>query len=117
MAPNDGERKDVKCVPGRSLLAALAAAAEFIQAECRERAEQRKARRQRKQQRQDRIAEHGAGKHKAEHRIDYAKNDGVARHRLEILPAEPQRVVQIGQTDPADDGRSRAVLGVAEPVV
>ena len=97
-------------VPGGGLFAALAAAAEFIETERRERAEQGKAGGQRKQQRQHRIAEHRARQHQAEHRIDHAEDDGVARHRLEILPAEPQRLVQVGQADGSDDRCSRGVL-------
>jgi hypothetical protein len=34
----------------------------------------------------------------------------VAGHRLEILPAEPQRLAQIGKPDAADDRRSSGIL-------
>ena len=34
----------------------------------------------------------------------------MAWHRLEILPAEPQRLVQIGKADGSDDGRGRGIL-------
>src|SRR6185437_9052260 len=99
----------VERVRSRGLFAALAATAQFIQAERRERAEQGKTRRERKQQRQHRIAEHGARQRQAEHRIDHAQDDGVARYRLEILPAEPQRGVQVGQADGADNRRGRGI--------
>ena len=110
MAPNDGEEKTSSASQAEGFLAEFAAAAEFVEAERGKRAEQGKARGQRKQQRQDRVAEHSAGKAEAEYRIDHAENDRVARDFLEILPAEPQRVVQIGQTDPADDGTCGVVL-------
>ena len=97
-------------IPGGGFLAGLAAAAQFIKTERGERADQGKARGQRKQQRQHRIAEHGARQHQSEHRIDHAEDDGVARHRLEILPAKPQRLVQIGKPDVSDDGSSRLIL-------
>src|SRR5260370_19192736 len=38
------------------------------------------------------------------------EDDGVARHRLEIFPAEPERFIQVGNADGADDRRSRGVL-------
>src|SRR5260370_34006543 len=38
------------------------------------------------------------------------EDDGVARHRLEIFPAEPERFRQVGNADGADDRRSRGVL-------
>ena len=110
MAPNDGERSTSSASQADACSPRLAAAAEFIEAERCERAEQGKARGQRKQQRQYRIAEHRARQHQSEHRIDHAENDGVAGHRLEILPAEPQRPVQVGQADGSDDWRSRGIL-------
>ena len=81
--------------------------AQFIKTERRKWPEQGKACGKGKQQRQHRIAEHRTRQHQSEHRIDHAQNDGVARHRLEILPAQPQRRVQVGQTDGPDDWRGR----------
>ena len=77
----------VERVPCGGLFAALAAAAQFIEADRGKRSEQGKAGGQRKQQRQYRIAEDGARQHKSEHGIDHAQDDGVAWHGLEVFPA------------------------------
>ena len=49
--------------------------------------------------------------HQAEYRIDHAQDDGVARDRLEIFPAQLQRPMQVGQANGPDDGSRRAILG------
>ena len=79
--------------------------AQFVEAEGRERAEQRKPGGEREQQRDYGIAKRRTREQKAEDRIDHAEDDGVAWHRLEILPAELQGAMQIGKADGADFGR------------
>src|ERR1700736_6006424 len=98
-------------VSTRRAKSGMDAAAQLIESQRREWPKQGEAGGQRKQQRQHGIAEHHARQHQAEHRIDHAEDDGVAWHRLEIFPTEPKRLVQVGQADGPDDGRSRVVLG------
>ena len=91
-------------------LAVLAAAAQLVETEGCERAEQRKSGRERKQQRQHGVAEHRARQHQSEHGIDHAEDDGVARNSLEVFPAELQRPMQVGEADGSDHWRSRGIL-------
>jgi len=100
-----------RSLPCGGLLAAFAAAAEFVKTERGEGADQRKAGGQRKQQWQHRIAEHRACQHEAEDRIDRAQDDGVTRHGLEIFPPKSKRVVQIGNAD-AINRRARRCWGI-----
>jgi hypothetical protein len=90
-------------VPNRGLFASFAAATKFVKAECRERAKQGKARGQREEQRQNRIAENHACQSQTNQRINHAEVERVGWNCLEILPAKPQRIAQIGKADLADD--------------
>src|SRR5215510_12406233 len=47
--------------------------------------------------------------HEADDGIDQAEDDGVARHRLEIFPAELECAMQVGNTDGANDGSPRRI--------
>src|SRR5450755_503107 len=98
MAPKDGARST-----WMASLAALAAAAEFVETERGKRTDQRKAGGQRKEQRQHRIAKDHSEQNKAENGIDHTQDNGVTWHGLEIFPAQAQRVAQVGQADFAND--------------
>src|ERR1700722_7709431 len=93
-------------IPRGGLLAALAAAAEFVETERGKRTNQRKAGGQRKEQRQHRIAKDRSEQNKAENGIDHAQDNGMTWHGLEIFPAEAQRIAQVGQADFANDKRA-----------
>ena len=97
-----GRAEHVERVPPRHVQAELAPPAHLVQADRRERADQREAGRERKQQRQHVVAEHQARQHEADHRIDQAEKHRVARHREEIVEAARERVLQVGQSDFAD---------------
>jgi len=53
------------------------------------------------------MAQHPARQNQSEHRVDHAQENGVARHRLEILPPLQQRLLEIGKTDGPDDRSGR----------
>src|SRR5882757_8522868 len=93
----------VESIPRRDFLAALAAAAEFVEAERGKRTNQRKTGGQRKQQRQHRIAKDHSEQNKTENGIDHAKDNGVTWHGLEIFPTQAQRDAQVGHADFAND--------------
>jgi len=107
----EGRRaQNVESIPSGCFLARFAPAAEFVEGQCSERTDQGKTSRQRKQQRQHGCAKHAARQDQSEHRIDHAKEEGVARHCLEVFPTFPQRLVQVGKADLADGGFGRTVL-------
>jgi hypothetical protein len=93
----------VDSIPRSGFLAALAAAAEFVETERGKRTNQCKTGGQRKQQRQHRIAKDHSEQNKTENGIDHAQHNGVTRHGLEIFPAQAQRGAQVGQADFAND--------------
>ncbi len=101
-------------IPGAGRFITFAPAGQLVESQRREWPDQRKAGSQRKQQRQHRIAHHRAGEHEAEHRVDHAEDDGVARNGLEVFPATPERVLQIGQSD-GSDHRSSRIRGLGHP--
>src|SRR6202043_3420048 len=84
-------------------LAALAAAAELVEAERGKRTNQRKTGGQRKQQRQHGIAKDHSEQNKTENGINHAQHNGVSWNGLEVFPAEAQRVAQVGKADFAND--------------
>ncbi|GAA0001020.1 hypothetical protein BRDID11002_10200 [Bradyrhizobium diazoefficiens] len=94
-------------IPCIDLLAALTAAAEFVEADRGKGTDQGKPGGQRKQQRQDRIAEDHPEQDETENRIDHADDDRVTRHRLEIFPAQAQHLFQVEQADLANGIRNR----------
>ena len=83
-------------------MAEFAPIAQFIESERRKRPDQGKAGGDRKQHRQDRVAEHHPPQQNSDHGIDYAKDNGVARYRLEVFPAQPQRIEKVGEADVTD---------------
>jgi hypothetical protein len=106
-----GRAQYIERIPCAGTLAALAAAAQFVQAEGSKRAGQRKPGGQRKQQRQHGITKHRARQHQSEHRVDRTQHQGVARNLLEILPAEPQRAPEVCDGDGADRELGRDLVG------
>ncbi|CCE07079.1 hypothetical protein BRAS3843_1930007 [Bradyrhizobium sp. STM 3843] len=97
-------------IPGRGLDAPFAPAAQFIESERGERAEQCEAGGQREQQRNHRVAERRPGQHQAEHGIDRAQHQRVTGHGLEVFPAELQRPLQIGKIDVPDGQLGRDLI-------
>src|SRR6266404_8778354 len=93
----------VYSIPRGGFLAALAAAAEFVETERGKRTNQRKTGGQRKEQRQHRIAKHHSEQNKTENGIDHAQDNGVAWYGLKIFPAQAQRVAQVGHADFANN--------------
>src|SRR6266849_1841982 len=93
----------VYSVPRGGFLAALAAAAEFVETECGKGTNQRKTGGQREQQRQHRIAKDRSEQNKTENGIDHAQDNGVTWYGLEIFPAQAQGLAQVGQADLAND--------------
>src|SRR6266436_892604 len=93
----------LRSMPRRGLLAALAAAAEFVETERSKRTNQRKTGGEWKEQRQHRIAEDHSEQNKTENGIDHAQDNGVSWYGLEIFPAQAQRLAQVGQADLAND--------------
>src|SRR5439155_10711512 len=98
-----GCAQHVDRMPRRGFLAALAAAAEFVEPERGKRTDKRKTGSQWKEQRQHRIAKDHSEQNDAEHRIHDAQDNGVTWYGLEILEAEAQRVAQVGEADLSND--------------
>src|SRR5439155_4324559 len=90
-------------IPRGGFLAALAAAAEFVETERGKRTDQRKTGGERKEQRQHRIAKDHSEQNKTENGIDHAQDNGVTWYGREIFPAQAQRRAQVGQADFAND--------------
>ena len=90
-------------MPSGGFLAALAAAAEFVETKRRKRTNQCKTCGERKEQRQHRITKHQSEQEEAKNRIHHAKDDGVTWYGLEIFPPQTQRLAQIGQADRSND--------------
>src|SRR5262249_46577748 len=82
--------------------ALLAAAAELVEADGRERPDQRKAGGEREQQRQDVVAERQPRQQKSDDWIEQAEEYRVARHGREVGEAPSERVFEVSQTDLAD---------------
>src|SRR6202022_2215705 len=95
----------VHSIPRGGFLAALAAAAEFVETERGKRTNQRKTGGQGKEQRQHRKTKDHSEKNKTENGINHAQDNGVAWYGLEIFPAQAQRGAQVGQADFANDKR------------
>src|SRR3954468_13257942 len=93
------------------MLSVLSPAAEFIEAERCKRPEQSKARSERKQKWKHGIAQDGSGQDEAEHRVNQTQDDRVARYSLEVFPASPKCIVQVGQADCSNDRRSSLLYG------
>src|SRR6202043_2966156 len=103
---NGAERRcaqHVHSVPRSGFLAALPAAAEFVETERRKRTDQRKTGGQRKQQRQHGMAKGQSEQNKTENGINYAQDNGVSWYGLEVFPAQAQRVAQVGKADFSND--------------
>ncbi len=90
-------------IPRSGFLAALTAATEFVETKRGKRTNQRKTSGQRKEQWQHRIAKDHSEQNNTENGINHAKDNGVTWYGLEILPAQAQRVAQVGQADFAND--------------
>jgi hypothetical protein len=83
-------------MPGGGFLAEFAPIAQFIKSKRRKWPDQGKTGGDRKQERQDRVAKRYSRQNDSNYRIDNAKDDGVAGNRLEVFPAQPQRIEQVG---------------------
>jgi hypothetical protein len=97
----------------RSRQSSLAAAAQLVEPERRQRSDQHEAAHQRVEQRQDRIAESEPRQHQADDRIDHAEEHGVRRHRHKIVDTLGECVFEIGKAD-TPNGRMRRTDAGAE---
>ena len=97
-------------LPG-GIEAQLAAAAQFIEPDGGEGADQREAGGQGKQQGHELIAERGTAKQNADDGIDKADEDDVGRHGTEVVEATSQHIHEIGWRDRSNHGQCGRWLG------
>src|ERR1700761_3922606 len=87
-----------------NILALLAPSAQLVEPERCERPDERETHDERIEQRHRRIAEGQPCQHKADDRVDQAKEDCMRRSRVKIIDTAGKRGLQIGQADAADHG-------------
>ncbi len=93
---------DVRGVlPGR-IQSQLAAPAQIVERDGRKRPEQCGSCEQGIDERQHLVAERQPEQDDAEDGVDHAEKQCVARHRLEVFDALPERIIEVGDADRTD---------------
>ena len=105
---NDGGKRrrmqHIERVARRTVEPGFAAAAQLIEPDSGQRADEREAGRDRKGHRQQRTADRYRHQKNAEQRIDHAEEQRVARHGHEIVDAAGERLIEIGRRNAAHGG-------------
>src|SRR5262249_53809794 len=104
----------VENVRPRDIATHLSLPAHFVEADSRERADQRKARGEREEEVQHVITERQACQKQADKGIDQGEENDVGRHRPEVVDAFRDRVLEIREPDLADDWVSQALARTAD---
>ena len=101
--------QDVERTARRCIEAGLAPPAQFVEADRRERPDQREAGGNREGERQHRIAGNERDQAQSDERIEHAEEQGVARHSRKIVEAARQRLQYVARSYASDFEMGRRV--------